>query len=103
MIPEGIAESFVEFQWYNRLREVREVSSKDIGCIVDSITRPVKTFAIAIWRVKYVLKFFDTFSRAAQTENALDVRGYIQGEFEFGFNKWIASCLFPSGIPHIWQ
>jgi hypothetical protein len=50
---------------------------------MDSISRPVKSFAITVWGIEYLLELLDTFSGAAQTENALDIGGYIRDQQAF--------------------
>jgi len=40
--------------------ELVEITSKDVGGIMDGIACPVESFAKSVWRVKGSLEFFDT-------------------------------------------
>lgn len=52
MTSERISATFVEGEGDDRLWQLIQIPPQDIGCIVDSVSRPVKSFAIAIRRVK---------------------------------------------------
>lgn len=65
MTSERISATFIEGEGNDRLWQLIEISTQDVGCIVDSVPCPVKSFAIAIGRVKQRLELLDTFCRAA--------------------------------------
>lgn len=65
MTSERISTTFIEGEGNDRLWELIQISTQDIGCIVDSVPCPVKAFAIAIGRVENDLELFDAFCRAA--------------------------------------
>ena len=47
---------------------------------MNGVAGPVKTLSITVWRVKYLLKFLDTFCRTAQSEDAFDIGSCEEGE-----------------------
>lgn len=76
MIPEGISEPLVELQRDNRLGQLIEVSSEDVGSIMHSVACPVQAFAISVGAVKCYLELLDTLLASGQPENALDISSY---------------------------
>jgi hypothetical protein len=59
MVPKRVAKSLVEFEWYYRLRELVEVSSEDVGCIMYGVASPVQPFAIPVRRIECFSQLLD--------------------------------------------
>lgn len=55
MTSKRISATFIEGEGDDRLWQPIQISPQDVGCIVDGVPCPVKSFAIAIRRVKQYL------------------------------------------------
>lgn len=78
MVLQRVAEALVEFQRDDRFGELVEISSQNVGRVVDCIPSPVETFAISIRRVEGDLQFFDALLAASKTEYTLNIGSYIR-------------------------
>jgi hypothetical protein len=59
MTFERYAEGVIVLQWYYRLREVVEIATQNVGCIMYSVTAPVEALPIARWGIERSLELFD--------------------------------------------
>jgi hypothetical protein len=53
------SESLVEIEGHDGFRQLIEVSSQDVGSVVDSVASPIEALAISIGRVEGCLEVFD--------------------------------------------
>lgn len=78
MIPQWIAEPLIKFQRNYRLRQLVEVASENVRGIVDCISSPVQTFAIAVWAVESDLELLDALLASGKSEDALNISCYAR-------------------------
>jgi len=71
VIPNWASEAFVEFEWNDWFRELVEITSKDVGSIMNGIASPIESFAKSIWRIKRGLELFDTLLGSRKSKYAL--------------------------------
>jgi hypothetical protein len=76
VVLKRVAEAFVELEWDDGLGQLVEVSTQDVGGVVDRVATPVETLAVAIGRVKGIAQFLDALLGSTQTEDALDIGSY---------------------------
>lgn len=63
-MAERVPKSVVEVQRYNGLGELVKISTEDVGCVMNSVSGPVQTFAITVGRVENFLEIFDALRRS---------------------------------------
>jgi len=71
VIPNWAPEAFVKFEWNDWFRELVEITSKDVGGIMDGIACPVESFAKSIRRVKGSLELFDALFGSGKSKDTL--------------------------------
>jgi len=70
---ERYPEALVEFKWYDRFRELIEVSSENIGSIMHTVACPQQALAILVWCVEDCDKLFNSALSACETEDTLNI------------------------------
>lgn len=73
MIPNWPSEAFVEFKRYDWFGELVEITSKDIGGIMNSVASPVESLSVSVRRVKGNPKLLDTLLGPGESKDTLYV------------------------------
>jgi len=73
VIPNWASEALVKLKRDDWLRELVEVTTKDIGRIMNSVAGPIESLSVSVWRVKGGLELLDTLLGPGQSENTLHI------------------------------
>jgi hypothetical protein len=76
MITQRLPKTLVEIQWDYWFGKLIEITSQNVGGIMDGIASPVQPFAVTIWRIKNLLQVLDALRGATEPEDTLNIGSY---------------------------
>jgi hypothetical protein len=74
---KGLAEALVEFQGNDGFGQLVQVSTEDVGGIMNGVSGPIQALSVTFGGVKNLLEILDTLGGSIESENALDIGRYI--------------------------
>lgn len=104
---QGLAELLIEVQGHDRLGQLVEITTEDVGGIMHGVAGPIEAFSVTFGGVEDFLKVLDSFCRSVEAKDTLHIGCYWcrypdQPSPALDRRKGIykGTYPFPSGTPH---